>query len=81
MLLELDHTQIDYRTCFSTNTGRRVLAHLLTNAGVFDTDIKTPEETAVENYAKGILEIMGLFGKENVDKVQQITDAIINIQT
>jgi hypothetical protein len=48
-------------------------------AGLFDTDIKTPEEVAVENYAKQILKNMGLFGK--VDKAQQITDAMLNIQT
>ena len=79
--MELEQEIIDYKTCFSTNTGRRVLAHLLANAGVFDTGQKTTEQAAVENFAKGILESMGLFGKANLDKVQQITDAIINIQT
>ena len=77
--MEPDQTLIDYKTCFTTNTGRRVLCHLLMEAGLFDTDIKTPEEVAVENYAKQILKNMGLFGK--VDKAQQITDAMLNIQT
>lgn len=78
--MEVNQTLIDYKTCFTTNTGRRVLAHLLANAGVFDTNIKTTEEAAVENFAKGILENMGLYGKENIEKVQQITNAILDVK-
>jgi hypothetical protein len=74
----LDHTQIDYRTCFSSEVGRRVLSHLLIEAGLFDNDLKTPEELAVENYAKGILKNMGLFGDPT--KVQPMVNGIINVQ-
>jgi len=47
---------------------------------VFDTNIKTPEELAVENFAKGILENMGLYGRENINKVSQIIDALLGVQ-
>lgn len=71
-----DQTQMDYMACFSSNVGRRVLAHLMADAGVFDIDLKTSEELAVENFAKKILVNMGIYG--DTKKVQQITDAIIN---
>ncbi len=48
-----------YRTFFTNDAGKRVLAELLTQAGVFDTDLK-PEEVAVENFAKEILHKMGI---------------------
>lgn len=55
-----------YRTCFSTDAGKRVLGHLMSEAGYFDTDLKTVEELAVLNYAKKILVNIGLFSiKEN----------------
>ena len=76
----LEHEQQIYRRCFSTAEGRLVLGNLLANAGVFDTNIKTPEEFAVENFAKEILEKMGLFGRENVTKVSQIIDALLGVQ-
>ena len=79
--MELDQHEIDYRTCFSTPVGRRVLGNILANAGLFDTGHKTPEQSAVENFAKTILESMGLFGAKNAHKVDQITNAIIDIQT
>ena len=76
----LEHEQQIYRRCFSTAEGRLVLGNLLANAGVFDTNIKTPEELAVENFAKGILENMGLYGRDNINKVSQIIDALLGVQ-
>jgi hypothetical protein len=52
-----------YRTCFSSDAGKRVLGDILINAGYFDTDLKTSEEIAVENFAKEILKKV-LGGKE-----------------
>ena len=49
-----------YRTCFSEDAGKRVLAHLLIEAGYFDTDLKTPEEQAVLNFAKKIIANLGI---------------------
>lgn len=65
-----------YRTCFSTDAGKRVLGHLLLEAGYFDVDLKTPEEIAVLNYAKKILKNIGLFSKEG-NKVVGI-DSFVN---
>jgi len=50
-----------YRLCFGTDAGKRVLGNILVEAGYFDTDLKTPEEQAVLNFAKKILNKMGLF--------------------
>jgi hypothetical protein len=50
-----DNTTIAYRTCFSTNYGKLVLGNILIDAGYFDTELKTSEQIAVENFAKGIL--------------------------
>ncbi len=60
-----DNQVNSYRTCFSTDSGKRVLGHLLVNAGYFDTDLKTPEELAVLNYVKKILLNIGLFSIKN----------------
>jgi hypothetical protein len=62
-----DDLQRYTRECFSTAAGRKVLGQLLIDAGYFDTDLKTPEELAVENYAKKILTNMGLNTKDTVD--------------
>ncbi len=53
-----------YRTCFSTDAGRRTLGDILSEAGFFDTDLKTSEEMAVENFTKKILRKIGLCGEE-----------------
>jgi hypothetical protein len=65
-MAEIDNQTASYRTCFNTDAGKRVLGHLLLEAGYFDVDLKTPEEQAVLNYAKKILKNIGLFSmKEN----------------
>ena len=71
-----DNQIASYRTCFSTDAGKRVLGHLLVEAGYFDTDLKTPEELAVLNYAKKILANVGLFSM----KKKKITgiDSFVN---
>ena len=66
-----------YRTCFSTDAGRRVLGDLLIQAGYFDTDLKTAEELAVLNFVKNIIKNMGVAGHPKdvsmfVDKLVQI---------
>ena len=72
---KVDHTEMDYRTCFSSDVGRRVLGHLLAEAGYFDDDLQTPEEIAVENYAKGILRRMGIL---DISNIQQVINGMIN---
>jgi len=72
-------TQVtDYRTCFGgSDSGKRVLGHLLAEAGYFDTDLKTPEEQAVLNYAKKILANLGIFSIKEDGKVEGI-DVFVN---
>ena len=62
----IDQTN-SYRLCFSTDSGKRVLGHLLAEAGLFDTDLKTTEELAVENFAKKILKNMGIYDLDSVE--------------
>lgn len=65
-MLGKDKTVDYYRTCFSTEPGRRVLANLLLEARFFEYT-KTPEEQAVENFVKTILTKCGGYNKRNVD--------------
>ena len=58
--MERNNQAIICRTCFSTDSGRRTLALLLTEAGFFDSDLKTLEELAVLNYATQIIKDMGI---------------------
>ncbi len=56
----MDNTTTTYRTCFSTDAGKRALGHILLEGGYFDTDLKTPEEQAVLNFVKTILHNTGV---------------------
>lgn len=66
-----------YRQCFITDSGRKVLAHLLIEAGYFDCDMKTTEELAVLNYAKQILKNLGIGVTPN--NVPQFVNRILEI--
>lgn len=59
----MDSTVTAYRQTFSTESGKRVLVDILSQAGFFDTNLSTPEEIAVENFAKKILKKSGLCGQ------------------
>ncbi len=61
-----DKTVDYFKTCFSTEPGRRVLAALLIEAKFFEYT-KTPEEQAVENFMKTILTKCGTYNVKNVD--------------
>jgi hypothetical protein len=73
----MDNQVIDYRQAFSTDSGRRVLAHLLIDAGYFDSDMKTTEELAVLNYAKNIIRNMGIC--KTPDSVSEFINRILEI--
>ena len=73
----MDSQITSYRTCFTTDAGRRVLAHLLTEAGYFDYDLKTSEEMAVLNFAKKILVNLGI--GNTPESVSQIVNQLLNI--
>ena len=71
----MDNTLVTYRTCFSTDAGRRVLGDILINGGYFDIDLKTEGEIAVQNFVKTIIKKLGVDGPEVVDSyVQKILE-------
>jgi len=49
-----------YRTCFSTDAGKRVLGQILIDGGYFDCDLKTEGEIAVQNFVKQIVKNLGV---------------------
>ena len=75
--MEVNYTQMDYRNCFSTDVGKRVLGQLLLDAGFFDSDIKTTEDAAVENFMKQVLKTMGVY--DDPDKMIQVVNGLINV--
>ena len=61
----MDETINKYRACFMTDAGRRVLGHLMLEAGYFDPDISDPREIAVQNFVKTILKNCGIGNNPN----------------
>ncbi len=56
-----------YRTCFSTDAGRRALGDILISAGYFDHDLTSEGEIAVQNFARAIVKKMGVCrGPDNI---------------
>jgi len=58
--LDNDETINSYRACFMSDAGKRVLGHLLLDAGYFDADAKTSEESAVRDFVTRILHNCGI---------------------
>ena len=48
-----------YRTVFSSRSGLNVLAHMLYDLGVFQSNDGSPEDVALNNYGKRLLTILG----------------------
>ncbi len=63
----VDNTVVDYRRCFSTDAGKRVLGNMLMEAKFFDYT-KTLEEQAVENFMKTVLTKCGSYHVDNIDE-------------
>ena len=68
-----------YRQCFSSDAGKFVLGDLLKHCGYFDTDLKTTEEIAVQNFVKKILMNMGIVNKE--DKIPEFVNKIFELRS
>ena len=73
----MDSTITDFRTCFGTDAGRRVLGHLLIEGGYFDSDLETEGELAVQNFTKRIFRNLGICSKPEsvrgyIDKLFEI---------
>jgi hypothetical protein len=62
-----DKTVDYYITCFSSESGKRVLANLLIEAKFFDYE-HTAEDQAVSNFVKTILTKTGKYNIENIDR-------------
>jgi hypothetical protein len=62
-----------YRRCFSTTDGKKVLAHLVADMGLFDDD----GDTALKNYAAKILKTCGF--TNNPLRVEQLIDKCFEI--
>lgn len=64
---QIDNTVVDYRRCFSTDVGQRVLGNMLVEAKFFEYT-ETPEEQAVENFVKTILTKCGSYDIKNMSE-------------
>lgn len=71
--------RIDYRNCFSTGSGKIVLVDILLQAGYFDTDLKTTEEIAVENFVKEILHKMGIYDAKDLKQQERFVDKLFEL--
>jgi hypothetical protein len=58
-----------YRRVYETPDGRRVLAHVLTELGFFDTDVKDEREMGRQDYARRLLWMLGITDHENINRV------------
>lgn len=71
-------TVTDYKTCFSTDAGRRVLANLLVEGKFFDV-CHTPEEQAVQNFLKIVLGKTGCYPIERKSSTERIELFVSNL--
>ncbi len=72
-------TVSDYRIFFSSDSGRRVLANMLTEGKFFDL-CHTPEEQAVQNYLKIILSKTGSYpseGKSTKERIESFVSVVL----
>lgn len=61
-----------FQNCFRTGSGRAVLKWILLEAGLFRS-LNTTEEIAVENFAKKLLNRMGVYDTKMVDRIFNVT--------
>jgi len=64
---EIAEKQRLYRQCFISDAGKKVLGHMLMQAGHFDQDLSTPGEIAVNNFMNMVLDNIGAYSVEHVD--------------
>ena len=74
-----DLTQTNFRLCFNTEAGRAALGRILIDAGYFDADLKTTEQLAVLNFAKGILKKCGVHDAKFPAQVGTYIDKLFEI--
>jgi len=76
----------EYRAVFGSDTGRRVLTHILCEMGYFRIGQTTPEAIALNNQAKRILESCGMLTRMKnpqdmaaVQNFEDIVNALFNV--
>jgi hypothetical protein len=72
------NTVDDYSRTFETEWGQRVLANMMTEAGMFKLN-HTPEDQAVENFMKTILAKTGRYPVEGVSTENRIHTYVMGI--
>jgi len=60
-----------------TPKGRELLAHMTAELGLLDQGAQTPEERALQDYAKRLLMLCGVFTEHSVE---QVIDALSRVQ-
>ncbi len=78
MQKKISNELASYRTCFSTDAGRRVLADILINSGYFDTNLSTEGEIAVQNFAKRIIKKLGI--GDTPQKADEYVNNLFNLR-
>jgi hypothetical protein len=74
IIIERDKRMTEcFRRVFSTDDGKRVLHQLLLDLEYFNYQINSPQETALNNYAKFMI-----FKRLGCNNDKQISDAIFN---
>ena len=64
---ELDSQMVDaYREVFSSQTGRRVLTHMLGELNFFNEEVSETEEVVLSNYARHLLANIGVYSYVNL---------------
>jgi len=59
----------DYRRTFNTEHGRRVLTHMLAELHFFDAIVASEEEIALSNYARLLLNHLGVWDSKYVPDI------------
>ena len=72
-----DMVKLDYRSTFDTDVGRRVLTHMLTELHFFD-EVVSEEEVTLSNYARRILNHLGILRGE---RIPDIVNYLMSIKT
>lgn len=72
-----DTVKLDYRSTFDTDVGRRVLTHMLTELHFFD-EVVSEEEVTLSNYARRILNHLGILRGE---RIPDIVNYLMSIKT
>lgn len=68
----MENRRNKYRECFSTSIGMEVLNDMSIECGFYE-NMDTPEDMALFNYFRSVLEVIGIFDAEHINK-----GAIIN---